>query len=320
MVRGGGVKALLQVLGAWLCGAVASVADPGLAPAALRDQLEDTGAKVVVTTAQHAAAFLLAAAQLPEGARPGHILLLDAGPGQEQCPPGTRSFHPLLSGPPGAPDLGRWAPELPAVVHWSSGTTGRPKGILHCQAYLHTMLKPSKLPRGTVSLSSNILFHQGAFLLPFDGGIFNRFTCCFIREEDFSPRVALDSIARHRAQFYMCGLNHFTAISNQAAEGRDLSSMVCIMPAGGGVSGEAVARMHGLFPSLAFVYVFYGSSEVSGVSYALKPGTLGSLLPGVQVPAPPLHLTRPRSTSGTGAQGRAWGPARGARLWRGHPL
>ena len=90
-------------------------------------------------------------------------------------------------------------------------------------------------------------------------------------------------MAKYRAQFYMCGLNHFTAISNEECGNRDLSSMICVMPAGGGVSSQAVASMRKVFPSLMFVYIFYGSSEVSGISGTMVESTLGSLLPGVEV-------------------------------------
>ena len=95
--------------------------------------------------------------------------------------------------------------------------------------------------------------------------------------------MVLDMMAKYKAQFYMCGLNHFTAISNEERGDRDLSSMICIMPAGGGVSNQAVARMRVVFPSLMFAYIFYGSSEVSGVSGTMDESTLGSLLPGVEV-------------------------------------
>ena len=90
-------------------------------------------------------------------------------------------------------------------------------------------------------------------------------------------------MAKYKAQFYMCGLNHFTAISNEERGDRDLSSMICVMPAGGGVSNQAVARMRNVFPSLKFAFIFYGSSEVSGVSGTVDESTLGSLLPGVEV-------------------------------------
>ena len=95
--------------------------------------------------------------------------------------------------------------------------------------------------------------------------------------------MVLDMMAKYKAQFYMCGLNHFTAISNEERGDRNLSSMICVMPAGGGVTNQSVARMRKVFPSLMFAYIFYGSSEVSGVSGTMDESTLGSLLPGVEV-------------------------------------
>ena len=38
----------------------------------------------------------------------------------------------------------------------------------------------------TSSLQSNTLFHLGAFMLPFDGGIMNRFTCYMVKDTEFT--------------------------------------------------------------------------------------------------------------------------------------
>ena len=40
----------------------------------------------------------------------------------------------------------------------------------------------------TSSLQSNTLFHLGAFMLPFDGGIMNRFTCYMLKDTEFTGR------------------------------------------------------------------------------------------------------------------------------------
>ena len=49
----------------------------------------------------------------------------------------------------------------------------------------------SEVPRAdvvsrTASLQSNTLFHLGAFMLPFDGGIMNQFTCYMVRDTEFT--------------------------------------------------------------------------------------------------------------------------------------
>ena len=75
----------------------------------------------------------------------------------------------------------------------------------HTQRYLHIMMRKSKLPQRsdiyidfprleqcfdvvsrTASLQSNTLFHLGAFMLPFDGGIMNQFTCYMVRDTEFT--------------------------------------------------------------------------------------------------------------------------------------
>jgi len=59
-----------------------------------------------------------------------HVLLI----GQEQRPtaiPGTQNFHQLLEQHPGIYRIGPTDPEDAALLHFTSGTTGTPKGALH---------------------------------------------------------------------------------------------------------------------------------------------------------------------------------------------
>lgn len=274
------------VFGAWLNAGVVSVADPLLSVDAVKGQLEDTKASIVVCTADAAIKYVEANKKIKETLRVKHILVIDKEPWQD-LPQGCTSFRSLYNDDgskcPQTSSLPKHDNEEVAVIHWTSGTSGKPKGVMHTQRYLHRMLKPSKLPQRSISLSSNIMFHAGAFLLPFDGGIMNKFTCCLIKEEDFNGPKALEAISNYKPAFYMAGTNHVLALASQEANDYDLSSIFCIMPAGGAVSAGIASNLKTLFPNLAMVYMFYGSTEVSGISGSMDVTCLGALVPGVQV-------------------------------------
>ena len=112
------------VLGAWMCGAGASVADPGLSVDVVRAQLEDTRARVVVVSAQAASTFLAANQLLPEEDRVRHILIIDRDPWQPM-PDGCQSFRSLYQddGTSCPKSLPAYDPLEVAVIHWTSGTT-----------------------------------------------------------------------------------------------------------------------------------------------------------------------------------------------------
>ena len=76
----------------------------------------------------------------------------------------------------------------------------------------------------------------------------------------------------------MAGTNHVLALSRaRPTSDQDLSSLACVMPAGGAVSAilqssscrlpvqvspGTAARLRTLLPGLTFIYQFYGSTEV----------------------------------------------------------
>jgi acetyl-CoA synthetase len=59
-----------------------------------------------------------------------HVLLAGCAPG-EALPPGTLDLDALLAAEKDEHEIGPTRPEDPALLHFTSGTTGKPKGALH---------------------------------------------------------------------------------------------------------------------------------------------------------------------------------------------
>jgi acetyl-CoA synthetase len=57
-----------------------------------------------------------------------HVLVIGAA---DTAPDGTLALEPLLAGAAGPYEIGPTDPEDPALLHFTSGTTGTPKGALH---------------------------------------------------------------------------------------------------------------------------------------------------------------------------------------------
>ena len=114
----------VAVLGALKHRCIVSPMFSAFGPEPIRARLELGGAKVLVTTSQ---LYERKVAAL----RDGLPLLTNVLVTGDHAPEGTQALEPLLATASDDYEIGPTEPETPALLHFTSGTTGTPKGALH---------------------------------------------------------------------------------------------------------------------------------------------------------------------------------------------
>lgn len=141
-------------------GAIHSLVFGGFSAESLRFRVEDTGAKVVITTdGQNRRGTVVPVKSNIDEACSGenqveHVVVVDRTSGSQdaraQVPwsPGRDIwYHDLIAGAPTTHDYQLFDAETPLFIIYTSGTTGRPKGLVHTTggylaqtAYTHALL------------------------------------------------------------------------------------------------------------------------------------------------------------------------------------
>jgi long-chain acyl-CoA synthetase len=221
--------------------------------------LSDSGARALVVWDDFAAEALAGAAQAT-----GVTSYVVQRPGGGAVPEGARPFSELLSGSPRS-DVAATSPEDTAVILYTSGTTGRPKGaeLTHFNLLMCCEVAATRLVEvrdDDVSLAVLPLFHSFGQSNVMNTAIYAGGTLTLLPRFD-ATRV-LEIIQRDRVSIF-CGVPtmYFALLHHPDAGRYDTSSLRLCCSGGASMPGEVMKAFEARFG--VTILEGYGLSETS---------------------------------------------------------
>ncbi|OBK14207.1 AMP-binding protein [Mycobacterium asiaticum] len=254
-------EAAVVYLAATLAGMVANPILPSLRDRELRFILEDADSRIIFipsTLAGHDYAAMLrrVGAQL---ASPPDVVVLRGDCGSDQVP-----FEMLTAGSPAAVQLPTLDPDAVRMILYTSGTTGRPKGVLHSHNSINALLSQIRdhwmvEPCDSFLVASPIA-HIGGSIYAFEAPFLLGAAAVLMERWNADEAVRLMDTERCT---HMAGATPFLEQLLAAARraGTRLPTLKLFICGGASVSPSLIRRAAAYFGS-AVVTRVYGSTEV----------------------------------------------------------
>ena len=293
-------------LGAMAAGLAVTPLSPAFTERELTRQVRDAGATIVVAAGPLA---------------PAALALRDTTPVRDVIAigeaPGATSIFDVLAAPP-LDDLPAETPDTIALIPYSSGTTGMPKGVLLSHANLVTVtrqiaarLRPE--PTDTM-LAIAPFFHILGFTGLLTVPLSKRATV--VTMPRFDPALMLDLIDRHHVTMLIGAPPMMPPLVRTAAA--DLSSLRFVAAGGAPLTADLHRALARRLPG-AVVGQGWGLTEQSGAAAlpdrdeGTRPGTVGRPVPSTAVRVVSVDTD---ADLGVGAAGELW--VRGPQTMRGY--
>jgi long-chain acyl-CoA synthetase len=228
-------------------------------------------------------------------ATPGceHLVAITADPSAESPLAGATTLGALLAAGDGAFDTVQTRSDDTAVILYTSGTTGQPKGaeLSHSNLFMNCIVDRDLLAfeDGDTTLLALPMFHSFGQVVLMNTGILSGITSVLMPR--FEPAPALDLMQRHRVSVFAGVPTMYWALLHAEAEGVDLEAIAEDMRVA--VSGGAALPVQTLrdFEEKFKVPILegYGLSETSPVASfnhldrERKPGSVGTPIWGVEM-------------------------------------
>ncbi len=278
----------IAALGAWKYGAVFCPLFSAFGPEPVRQRLEIGDGRVLVTTSS---LYERKVAAIREGL-PGlaHVLVLR--PSGDPLPEGTLDLHDRLAGAAAAFETAQTAPGDMAILHFTSGTTGKPKGAVH----VHEAVVAHHVT-GAYALD----FHPGdvywctadpGWVTGTSYGIISPLThglTCIVDEAEFEAERWYQVLERERVTVWYTAptaIRMLMRAGNELARGYDLSGLRFVASVGEPLNPEAV--VWGQEALGLPIHDNWWQTETGGIMIAnfrsvdIRPGSMGLPLPGVE--------------------------------------
>ncbi|HXI21505.1 MAG TPA: acetate--CoA ligase [Gemmatimonadales bacterium] len=276
----------ITALGTWKAGGIFCPLFSAFGPEPVRTRLEKSGARVLVTTsALYRRKVAPARDQLPGLEQ---VLFTDAGPAGA----GLAGFSDLLAR--AAPEFAipDTDPEQPAILHFTSGTTGTPKGALHVH---QAVVAHHETGRLALDLHPGDVFWCTAdpgWVTGISYGVIAPLTnlvTCIVDEADFDARHWYELLAAERVAVWYTAptaIRMLMKAGPDLARAYDLSALRFLASVGEPLNPEAV-----LWSQEVFGRPFHDNwwqTETGGIMIAnfasaeVRPGSMGRPLPGIE--------------------------------------
>ncbi|MDO8881375.1 acetate--CoA ligase, partial [Pseudotabrizicola sp.] len=282
----GRVSALYAAtLGALKAGVVVSPLFAAFGPEPVRARMEIGEASALVTTAQH---YMRKVAPW-RAEMPGLKLVLIIG---DDAPDGCVALGPAMAAAPERFDAEPTGPEDIALLHFTSGTTGLPKGVVHVH---QAVVAHAETGRLALDLRPGDIYWCTAdpgWVTGMSYGIIsplcNRVTMV-VDEAEFDLQRWYEILEREGVQVWYTAptaIRMMMRAGAEAAKGRDFSALRFLASVGEPLNAECV-----LWGQQVFGLPFHDNwwqSETGGIMIAntadmdIKPGAMGKPLPGIE--------------------------------------
>jgi long-chain acyl-CoA synthetase len=288
-----GPATVIAIHAAWHAGCVATAINPMSKPAEVRHQLADSGARAVIcleslhpVVVEAVAGTGAAATEEAAGAAGpaveviitvSELAWLDSMPpaligSRRRACPGALDLETLCAEPaeprPAAVEL-----DSPALLAYTSGTTGTPKGaVVTHRAFIHNgeaMRAWGDLGAGDVTIAMAPLFHITGLVCHLATARASATPLLLMHR--FEPGEFLRLVERWRGTYVIGPLTAFIALLEHPDFGRrDISSLTKVASGGAPVFPAVVERWEGLTTN--YVHNTYGLTESAAPSHLVPRG------------------------------------------------